>query len=102
MTTFFVYDSRLNIDLPRPSKEWHDYSPQEQEQILLHWERVRGMIPDRIQEIEEDIEGLQGKLAQEENFEESCRINGEISEKASEINDLWIWYRTSPEKTQGE
>ncbi|MGD6849325.1 hypothetical protein [Rossellomorea aquimaris] len=97
---FFSYNSRLGIHLPRFSKDWPSYSPEEQEIILLEWERVRGMIPDRIQEIEEEIERLQAKLAQEDNFDRSCMINGEISERASEINDLWIWYRTTPDKTQ--
>jgi hypothetical protein len=97
---FFSYNSRLGIHLPRASKDWPSYSPEEQEIILLEWERVRGMIPDRIQEIEEEIERLQAKLAQEDNFDRSCMINGEISERASEINDLWIWYRNTPDKTQ--
>ncbi|MGM0842713.1 MAG: hypothetical protein ACQEWE_18405 [Bacillota bacterium] len=96
----FSYDSRLGIHLPRFSKDWPTYSSEEQEIILLEWERVRGMIPDRIQEIEVEIDRLQGELSQEENFERSCMINGEISERASEINDLWIWYRTTPAKTQ--
>ncbi|MGE6755617.1 hypothetical protein ACQKFO_19555 [Rossellomorea sp. NPDC071047] len=97
---FFSYNSRLGIQLPRLSKDWTSYSSQEQEMVLLEWERVRGMIPDRIQEIEVEIERLQAELAQEENFDRSCMINGEISERASEINDLWIWYRTTPDKTQ--
>lgn len=97
---FFSYNSRLGISLPGLSKDWHSYSSQEQEFILLEWERVRGMIPDRIQEIEVEIERLQAELAQEDNFDRSCMINGEISERASEINDLWIWYRTTPNKTQ--
>ncbi|MGM0853513.1 MAG: hypothetical protein ACQEWI_13015 [Bacillota bacterium] len=97
---FFSYNSRLGIHLPRLLKDWHSYSSQEQEKVLLEWERVRGTIPDRIQEIEGEIDRLQGDLCQEENFERSCMINGEISERASEINDLWLWYRTNPEKTQ--
>ncbi|RBP03893.1 hypothetical protein [Rossellomorea aquimaris] len=97
---FFSYNSRLGIQLPRLSKDWTTYSSQEQEMVLLEWERVRGMIPDRIQEIEVEIERLQTELAQADHFDRSCMINGEISERASEINDLWIWYRTTPDKTQ--
>jgi hypothetical protein len=99
---FFSYDARLGIHLPVLMKEWPSYSSQEQEMVLLEWERVRGTIPDRIQEVEVEIERLQGELAQEDDFDRSCMINGEISERASEINDLWIWYRTNPEKTQRE
>ncbi|MGG1629892.1 hypothetical protein [Rossellomorea sp. NRS-1567] len=97
---FFSYNSRLGIHLPRLSKDWHAYSSLEQEMVLLEWERMRGMIPDRIQEIDVEIERLQAELAQEDNFERSCMINGEIAERASEINDLWIWYRTTPDKSQ--
>jgi hypothetical protein len=93
---YFTYNQRLKIHMPCLSEEWSDYPPQSQEAILLEWERVRGTIPDRIGEIEKEIEELQSSLEQEENFEESCRLNSEISERASQINDLWIWYRTTP------
>ncbi|MCC5801704.1 hypothetical protein [Rossellomorea vietnamensis] len=99
---FFSYDSRLGIHLPLQLKEWPMYSSEDQEVILLEWERVRGTIPDRIGEIDEEIERLQDELAGEEDFERSCMINHEISERASEINDLWLWYRTNPEKTERE
>ncbi|BCB05244.1 hypothetical protein [Bacillus sp. KH172YL63] len=101
-TEYFIYNERLGIFLPRLTKEWPAYKGSEQEAILLAWEQVRGTIPDRIQEIDREIEVLQGKLSEEEDFETSCSINREISERASEINDLWIWYRTTPEKIEGE
>jgi hypothetical protein len=94
---YFTYDPRLHIHLPHLLEEWPAYPSRIQEAILLEWEKLRGTIPDRISEIEEDIEELQASLGQEENFEESCRLNSEISEMASRINDLWIWYRTMPE-----
>lgn len=78
------------------------YSSEEQEVILLEWERIRGTIPDRIGELDVEIERLQDELAGEDNFDRSCKINHEISERASEINDLWLWYRTNPEKTERE
>lgn len=94
---YFTFDPRLKIDVPCLSEEWSAYDPQTQEAILLEWERIRGAIPERIGEIEKEIEELQSSLGQEEDFEESCRLNSEISERASQINDLWIWYRTTPE-----
>ncbi len=97
MKKYFTYDQRLKIHMPCLSEEWSGYPPHIQEAILLEWERVRGTIPERIGEIEEEIEELQSSLGQEEDFEESCRLNSEISERASQINDLWIWYRTTPE-----
>ncbi|OIU70988.1 hypothetical protein [Rossellomorea aquimaris] len=96
MSSHFSYNRRLKIDLPCLSKEWSMYPSHLKEAILLEWERIRGAIPDRIGEIDEEIEELQSRLGEEEDFEESCRLNSEISEKASQINDLWIWYRTSP------
>ncbi|OQP01541.1 hypothetical protein B1689_04345, partial [Geobacillus sp. 44C] len=33
------------------------------------------------------------QLSDENDFERSCRLNSEIAELASIINDLWIWYR---------
>ncbi|KPL57950.1 hypothetical protein [Rossellomorea vietnamensis] len=99
---YFSYDCRLGIYLPLQLKEWPMYSSEEQEMILLEWERIRGRIPDRIGELDVKIEGLQEELAQEDDFDRSCMINHEISERASEINDLWLWYRTNPEITERE
>ncbi len=100
ISSHFSYNTRLKINLPCLSKEWGMYPSHEKEAILLEWERIRGAIPDRIGEIDEEIEELQSRLGQEEDFAESCRLNSEISEKASQINDLWIWYRKSPEMNE--
>ncbi|MCA1056909.1 hypothetical protein LCM10_18240 [Rossellomorea aquimaris] len=94
---YFTFDNRLKIDLPRLEKDWSFYSSGVREAILFDWERIRGQIPDRIAEIETEIEELQDALGREEDFEESFRLNHEISERASEINDLWLWYRTRPD-----
>ncbi|WP_064092633.1 hypothetical protein [Rossellomorea aquimaris] len=96
---FFVYDARLKLNLPHPTTEWNVYSSSEQETILLEWEKIRGKIPDRIGELDKEIEVLQNELGVEEDFEISCKINDEIASKASRINDLWIWYRTNPAKS---
>ncbi|KIL75639.1 hypothetical protein [Pseudobacillus badius] len=92
----FFLNQRLGILLPHSNKKWSDYPVTEQEQILERWERIRGSIPDRIQALEKEINILQSRLEEEEEFLSSCRINEEISEIASIINDLWIWFRTSP------
>lgn len=93
MTYEFVYDKRLGIRLPYLEHEWEAYSRETQEHILLEWENVRGTIPDRIKEIEDEINRKQAKLGQEESFADSCNLNREIGELASIINDLWIWFR---------
>ncbi|RJS60004.1 hypothetical protein [Bacillus sp. PK3_68] len=92
----FLLNERLGILLPYSEKEWEKYPAAEQEKILQKWENIRGSIPDRIQELEKQINILQHQLNHEEDFSLSCRLNGEISELASIINDLWLWFRTTP------
>lgn len=92
---FFQMDERLGIQLPLLNKDWQEYELAEQEGIVAVWEIIRGHIPDRIKELEVSINSRQAQLNVEENFEKSCQLNSEISELASIINDLWIWYRTN-------
>ncbi|MEQ6388690.1 hypothetical protein RZN22_05115 [Bacillaceae bacterium S4-13-58] len=95
MNSYFTFNDRLRIDLPDLPRPWESFTRREQEKILGKWEEIRGEIPDRISEIEEKIKEKQQDLYNEENFEMSCLLNSEISELASQINDLWIWFRTS-------
>lgn len=97
MNNWFKYNERLGIHLPNMKDQWEDYSLSDQEMILDTWEKIRGKIPDRISDIETDIEIKQLALYNESNFERSCVLNSEISELASQINDLWIWYRRGEE-----
>lgn len=92
----FLFDQRLGISLPYLMKDWEEYSINEQEQALGEWEKIRGSIPERIKELEKEINTKQTLLGQEEDFILSCRLNEEISELASIINDLWLWFRTTP------
>jgi hypothetical protein len=89
----FIYDERLGIQIPKLFQPWDSYNPEEQSAILLQWENIRGRIPDRIVEIEKEINTFQDQLSVEENFEFSCHLNHKISSLASVINDLWLWYR---------
>lgn len=91
----FLLDERLGIRLPFLKKEWEDYPPETQEKIMLTWERIRGNIPTRIFELEQEINDKQAQLNVEPNFQRSCELNSEIAELASVINDLWIWYRAN-------
>ncbi|WP_100331843.1 hypothetical protein [Bacillus xiapuensis] len=93
---YFQMNDRLGISVPYLMKEWADYSIQEQEHIIHQWEQIRGSIPDRIQSLEAEINERQAMLEREENFRRSCRLNEEIGELASIINDLWLWFRTTP------
>lgn len=90
----FVYDERLGIRLPYLYAEWETYARETQAEILFEWEAIRGTIPERIEELENEINEKQARLGQEEDFATSCQLNSEISELASIINDLWIWFRT--------
>jgi hypothetical protein len=98
-TMCFSYDARLGIRLPSFSGTWEELSLLEQTAILVTWEKIRGTIPDRIEEIERKINKLQNALYREENFEKSCKLNSDIAELASIINDLWIWYRAGEDVT---
>ena len=91
---FFLYDERLHILVPNEKLQWDVLKPDEQQDILLQWENIRGSIPDRILELEKMINQKQEQLNTEENFTLSCSLNTEIAEIASIINDLWLWYRT--------
>jgi hypothetical protein len=93
MNDFFREDERLGIRLPVLKMEWHHYSSDVQETILLEWETIRGSIPDRIIEIEDQINMLQLRMDHEEIFAVSCELNAAIAHHASVINDLWLWYR---------
>ncbi|MBU9714648.1 hypothetical protein [Evansella tamaricis] len=93
----FTYDDRLGISVPVLETEWENLHYDTQAAILEQWESIRGNIPDRIRELEQSINQLQHQLNNEEHFEKSCELNSMISELASTINDLWIWYRTGEE-----
>lgn len=89
----FRFSERLGIYYPNLEIEWEKIHPLEQEAILMQWEKIRGSIPDQIAKIEEQINAKQDELNNEEDFSKSCRLNAEISEHASIINDLWLWFR---------
>ncbi len=91
----FSFDERLGISIPDLTLEWDEYNKETQQYILLHWERIRGSIPDRIAELEQEINFKQAKLSDESDFPRSCKLNTEIADLASIINDLWLWYRAN-------
>lgn len=89
----FAFDQRLGIQIPELVMEWDEISREMQEDILFYWEKIRGTIPDRIKELEDQINRKQAQLSEENDFGRSCELNSEIAELASIINDLWLWYR---------
>jgi hypothetical protein len=95
MINHFSFDPRLGILLPELTVAWHQYSKETQQDILFHWEQIRGSIPDRISDLEAQINYKQGQLSDESDFARSCQLNSEIAELASIINDLWLWYRAN-------
>lgn len=95
MSDYFSHNERLGISLPSFDREWDQYPEFIQQTILFQWEKIRGRIPDRIANLEELINTKQAQLSDEGNFIRSCELNSEISELASIINDLWLWYRTN-------
>lgn len=95
MNEHFIQNERLGIPLPHLELDWEDYSEDTRESILLYWESIRGKIPERIAELEKEINLKQQMLSEESDFQRSCQLNNEIAELASIINDLWIWFRTN-------
>ncbi|NHC42174.1 hypothetical protein G6549_19780 [Bacillus sp. MM2020_1] len=91
----FTFDDRLGILIPDLLMDLSEFSLKAQEEILLSWEQVRGSIPDRIRDLEIQINQKQALLSNESNFPRSCQLNSEIAELASIINDLWLWYRAN-------
>lgn len=99
MDEYFHYSERLGIPIPNLELDWDEYSIDTQQSILLQWEKIRGTIPDRIADLEKEINEKQASLDNESDFDRSCTLNAEIAELASIINDLWIWFRTNPKIT---
>ncbi len=95
MKEHFFFDQRLGILIPELALDWDEYSKDTQEQVLFQWEKIRGAIPDRIAELEAEINHKQAQLDDESDFLRSCQLNSDIAELASIINDLWLWYRTN-------
>lgn len=93
MHRYFSLNKRLGIELPKLEKSIEEYNLDTQNAIYFHWEKVRGAIPDRIHELEVEINAKQKKMNKEEDLHTSSAINTEIAELASIINDLLIWYR---------
>lgn len=95
MNEHFSQNERLGIPIPALELDWDEYTEETQQSILYYWESIRGRIPDRIAELENVINKKQAELSDESDFEKSCKLNSEIAELASIINDLWLWYRTN-------
>lgn len=98
----FVFDHRLGIQVPHIEEAWELLNTDEQEAILLEWESIRESIPDRIKELEAKILDRQQQLDREEDFRRSCMLNTEISELASIINDLNLWYRIDQDVSESK
>ncbi|GAE25847.1 hypothetical protein JCM9140_1866 [Halalkalibacter wakoensis JCM 9140] len=99
MSVVFNFDARLGLSIPTIQGSWTELDKEYQEHILAKWETIRGTIPDRVKIIEKQIESVHLQLTSEEDFERSCQLNLEMAELASIINDLWIWFRTTPTVT---
>lgn len=102
MKEIFTFDNRLGIPIPVFTKEWEELSKSKQQEVLIQWEKIRGSIPDRIKDLEQLINVKQARLSDENDFTMSCRLNSEIADLASVINDLWLWYRVNQDISSGK
>lgn len=96
---YFEYDQRLGIDIPMFNIPWEELTKQEQQHILYHWEQVRSTIPDKIKALEREIKRRELQLQIEDDFPTFCRLSAEITDLASKIIDLNLWFRTHDEIT---
>ncbi|KIL37053.1 hypothetical protein SD71_04210 [Cohnella kolymensis] len=101
MESQFVYSERLGIPVPRLAADWDELSLDMQAAVLEQWEMIRGVIPERVIRLEAQIRIKQDRLFEEEDFAASCRLNGDIADLASRINDLHIWFRTQQDLDMG-
>lgn len=90
----FEYSERHGISTPSLTQDWDELSIDHQTSILAKWEMIRGNIPEHIIQFEARIRVKTQQLFNEDDFLESCRINDDIADLASRINDLHIWFRT--------
>ena len=100
MEDYFIFNGRLGIPLPVIKNDWDRLPVDIRQEILFEWEKIRGRIPDRIAELEAEINRKQAELDNEADFPRSCRLNSEIAGLASTINELWLWYRTNQDVTE--
>ncbi|MFD3258023.1 hypothetical protein ACE3MQ_05355 [Paenibacillus lentus] len=94
----FVYDERLDIHVPSLDRPFEAYHIEERLAMIESWESIRGRIPTKVMVLERLIERKLSEMGNENDFEKSCQINGEIAELASQIHDLQIWYRISQDE----
>ncbi|WP_407635582.1 hypothetical protein [Effusibacillus pohliae] len=91
----FEYDERLGIRVPHLLAEWEELSADERHDMILEWERIKARIPDRILELEREIEERQARVGREEDWGTICDLYSEIFSLASIINDLHLWMRVN-------
>lgn len=95
----FRYDERLGIETPYMYVDWEQFTQEEQYHIIYRWEKIRSHIPDRVKYLEKMIQERELKLQIEDDFQSFCQLSSEISDLASRIIDLNLWFRTQEEAT---
>lgn len=95
----FKYDERLDLHLPVLHKPWEELSEKEQEEVLYRWEQIRSQIPERIKALEKKIKQLETQLQTEDDYQIFCKLSERITELASRLIDLNVWFRTHEEIT---
>ena len=92
----FVFDERLGIRLPETDRDWWLYSLDEQAEMIEEWERIKSRIPDRIKELEDDINAKHLEISEEDDWDRVCELYEQYFAIASVINDLNIWAKIEP------
>lgn len=97
MEDVFVYDARLDMEVPTLTQEWHEYAREDRMRILERWETLRGNIPGIIDRFEAEIARLHAAQAEEEDWDQTVTLMNQINDYASRIADLNILFRMQPD-----
>lgn len=93
----FQYNDRLKIELPTFYVEWEELSTKEQYEVIRRWEQTRAQIPDLIKEFERMVQERELQLQIEDDNPTFIQLSKEITDYASRIIDLNLWFRTDEE-----
>ena len=97
MSCYFQYDARLGIEIPVLEVSGNHYPPVCELIFYYIGNKFAVQLPDRIMKLEATIIYKQNQLDKEDDFPTSCRLNSEIADLASIINDLHLWFRANQE-----
>jgi hypothetical protein len=96
---YFRHNDRLCIPLPAFPQPFEEMAPTDQEDVIVVWESIRARIPDRILELEHNIQSHLDTIRETDDWEQIIALFNQISDIASRIAELNTWQRVDPHLT---